>query len=160
MPTGYRKEDGHNPFEGQKRPPFSVEHRRKMSDAKKGKRSPKKGLPGKSHSLETRKKMSAMRQKDKHWNWMGGISPLNNAIRACFKYRQWRSDVFSRDGFRCVTCGGGEHFLEADHIKPFSLILKENNIMTLENAITCEELWNINNGQTLCKKHHAKKTYH
>lgn len=35
-------------------------------------------------------------------------------------------------------------------------IIRENNIMTLTDAVKCEELWNINNGITLCKECHKK----
>lgn len=33
-------------------------------------------------------------------------------------------------------------------------IQEENNIKTLEDAENCEELWNINNGRTLCRNCH------
>lgn len=95
------------------------------------------------------------------WNWKGGITPLVMKIRNCFKYRQWRSDVFTRDNFICILCGkrGGE--LNADHYpKSFSGIMKEYNIKTFEEALNCEELWNINNGRTLCIFCHRKtETY-
>jgi hypothetical protein len=92
-------------------------------------------------------------------NWKGGITPLIQKIRFCFEYRQWRSDIFTRDNFTCQECEynkGGN--LEAHHIKPFSKIIEKYNIKTLEEAKVCEELWDINNGITLCKKCH-KKTY-
>lgn len=98
---------------------------------------------------------------EKHWNWKDGISGFNYRIRSMFKMRQWRSDVFERDNYTCQECGkrngfGKTIFLEAHHIKEFYLILKENNIQTIEQADTCEELWNINNGITLCKNCHQK----
>ena len=82
------------------------------------------------------------------------ITPLNKQLRECFQYRQWRSDVFTKNDFTCQICGirGGK--IVADHIKPFSLILAENNIKTFEEGLECEELWNINNGRTLCEKCH------
>ena len=87
-------------------------------------------------------------------SWKGGITPVNIQIRHCFKYRQWRSDVFTRDNFTCQNCLSKGVYLHAHHIKAFSLIIKENNIKSLEQALNCEELWNINNGMTLCRECH------
>jgi len=86
--------------------------------------------------------------------WRGGVAKLNDRIRKSSTYRQWRSDVFTMHDFTCQACGirGGE--LNAHHIKAFWKILRENNITSLEDAIKCSELWNINNGQTLCVKCH------
>ncbi|MHA1483149.1 MAG: HNH endonuclease [Candidatus Heimdallarchaeaceae archaeon] len=115
-----------------------------------------KWMKGKKLPLKTRKKMSEAHRGEKAYQWKGGISLLSRFIRHCFKYRQWRSDVFTRDDFTCQECGvrGGD--LEAHHIKPFYKIIKENNIKTLQGALDCEELWNINNGRTLCLQCHRK----
>ena len=83
--------------------------------------------------------------------WKGGITPLRKVIRCCFEYRQWRSDVFTRDNFTCILCGVRGGYLEADHYpKMFSTIFYEYKISSLEGALNCEEFWNINNGRTLC----------
>lgn len=80
--------------------------------------------------------------------------PFHNAIRQLFKYRQWRSDIFTRDNFTCVLCGT-TGYVEADHYpKRFVSILKQENITTIQDAIVCEPLWDINNGRTLCKPCH------
>ena len=42
----------------------------------------------------------------------------------------------------------------AHHIKEFSKIIEEYQIKTLEQALNCDEMWNINNGQTLCWECH------
>ena len=92
-----------------------------------------------------------------NFNWKNGITPLYNQIRNCFEYRQWRSDVFTRDKFTCQKCGdaiGGN--LIAHHIVAFADILKRHKIITFEEAIKCEELWNINNGITYCKDCHIE----
>lgn len=34
--------------------------------------------------------------------------------------------------------------------------IEENKIKTFDMAMECEELWNINNGQTLCRPCHTK----
>lgn len=91
---------------------------------------------------------------ENHPNWKGGLTSLKTQIRNNFKYRQWRSDVFTRDNFTCQYCGKRGIYLEAHHLIEFSNIILKNNITTLEQALNCEELWNINNGQTLCRKCH------
>ena len=94
-----------------------------------------------------------------HPCWKGGISSLRQQIYNHFKYRQWRSDIFIRDNYTCQWCGrrskkGNRIEIEAHHIKSFFVILEEYQIKTLEQALDCEELWNINNGLTLCEKCH------
>ncbi len=93
---------------------------------------------------------------EKNYGWKGGITPLMIKIRHCFEYRQWRSDIFTRDNFTCQKCGRKGGVLNAHHLKSFALIIKENKVKTFEKALNCEELWNINNGQTLCIKCHKK----
>lgn len=36
------------------------------------------------------------------------------------------------------------------------IMMGKYNIKSYEQALNCEELWNINNGRTLCKKCHKK----
>lgn len=118
---------------------------------------------GKERSKEDIAKMKIGRKNipngNQHWNWRNGITPIRESVRKIFEYRQWVSDVFTKDDYTCQKCfvRGGD--LEADHHpKMFSQILDENKINTLKEARECLELWNINNGRTLCKSCH-KKTY-
>lgn len=114
---------------------------------------------GKCYTQEERNKISEiMREKNftgkNNHNWKGGITPLVLQIRHSYKYRQWRSDVFTRDDFICQECGRRGGHLHAHHIKSLSLIMELNDITTFEQAFECSELWDINNGITLCNKHH------
>ena len=52
---------------GKKRPPFSEEHKRHISEALMGEKSP---------------------------HWRGGITPHHKAIRISRRYRSWRKAVF------------------------------------------------------------------
>ena len=92
-----------------------------------------------------------IRRGNQSWNWKGGITPLTRLIRGCFKYRQWLSDIFTRDNFTCQICNQRGGKLSVDHYpKLFSEIFKNNKINTLEEALECQEFWDINNGRTLC----------
>lgn len=83
-------------------------------------------------------------------------APFYKLIRRTYKYRQWRSDIFTRDNFTCQGCGLKGVYLEAHHIKRFIDIIEEYKIETLEEAFNCEELWNMNNGITLCNECHRQ----
>jgi 5-methylcytosine-specific restriction endonuclease McrA len=166
--------------------PKSEEHKMKLSLANLGKKSPLKGVPyregrihprgmagktlskesrekisqknkGKNVSLETRRKLSENNKGEKCRFWKGGVYKFRDHLRDNFEYRQWRSDVFTRDDFTCQKCfvRGGQ--LHAHHIKHFSKIIEDNNIQSLEEAKVCQELWNINNGITLCETCHKQE---
>lgn len=89
-------------------------------------------------------------------SWKGGITPIVRKIRNSKQYSIWRNNVFLRDHYCCKECHkyGGQ--LNAHHIKSFSAILEKNNIKTLEQAFSCIELWDINNGDTLCEGCHKR----
>lgn len=173
---------------GKKMPPLSEETRRKIGLAGLGrhhteeaKKKIRAGHIGKIVSEKTRKRISisktgipsGSRGKKRpkttgknNWHWRGGITPLNQKIRTSLEYKIWRGAVFKRDNFTCVWCGfksSGGNFMpiNADHYpKRFSDICRENNIKSLEEALNCEELWDINNGRTLCINCHKKtETY-
>ena len=176
---------GHIPWNKGKIGFYSKEYKEKLSKAHKGKKlsnEHKKKISknnclywlGKKRYKETKEKISkaltgkklpevikrkigkANKGKKSHF-WKGGITPLRTLVRSCFKYRQWRSDIFTKDNFTCVLCRKRGGWLEVDHYpKRFSKILDEYQIKSLEEAINCEELWNINNGRTLCLKCHNK----
>jgi 5-methylcytosine-specific restriction endonuclease McrA len=62
------------------------------------------------------------------------------------EYKEWRRQVFERDGFACVKCGEKGKRIQADHIKPYALFP--------------ESRYDVENGRTLCKKCHKEtETY-
>lgn len=120
--------------------------------------------PSGEHLEKIKKNLSAYsknnpRYGEENGNWKGGKTKLVELIRKHDKYKAWRLDVFERDRFACILCQNKED-IQADHIKPFSVILLENSICSLENAIKCKELWNRDNGRTLCKICHHKQPTH
>jgi len=94
---------------------------------------------------------------EKNHNWKGGITSLNQKIRHCIKYKNWFRTVFKRDNWTCRICDKRGGDLEADHYpKKFHKIISDNNIKSYQDAILCDEMWDINNGRTLCLKCHNK----
>jgi predicted HNH restriction endonuclease len=155
-----------------KRPPFSLEWRQHLSDAKKnfipwnkGKKLHysvwNKGKVG-IYSEEYKRKLSESHSGSKHYGWKGGNENLTKRIRFSGKYKKWRADVFRRDGWSCQTCGlrGHGRDIEAHHIIPMKELLVKVQIKGLSIddkyilAMAINELFDINNGVTLCKKCH------
>lgn len=97
--------------------------------------------------------------KEKCYNWKGGVTDLRYAIRNSRNYRLWRKECFEREDYTCEICNNRGGYLEVHHIKPFALILEENKIQSLEEAKTCNELWDTENGQVLCKECHKLITF-
>lgn len=89
-----------------------------------------------------------------HW-YKGGVTPLNFAVRSSIEYQRWRKSILERDGFRCQLCDsesktGSFKLMHVDHIVPLSFLLKENGIKSIEEAKTCEKLFDLKNGRVLC----------
>lgn len=149
-----------NTRRGVKRPPRSEEWKRKIGDAHRGRKASletkekmRLAQTGRVQSEESRRKLSASKmgkpqpwnRGEKNFNWKGGITPVNLAIRGSLEYKLWRESVFKRDNYTCVWCGSKKSgTFNADHIKPFAYYPKLR--------------FSIDNGRTLCVDCH-KKTY-
>ena len=130
----------------------TAEAKAKMSEVRKGKTSPKKGIPRSDKDKDAiSKAVRAVKHKFSGPNcphWKGGITPLNKALRKGTEYADWRTAVFTRDKFTCQRCrdnrGGNLH---AHHIKSFS----DHPDLRFD----------VSNGETLChdchEKHHGWK---
>lgn len=101
---------------------------------------------------------------EKNKKWKGGITPLMNQIRGLREYRKWIIDIFHRDNYTCKLCGarngnGKKIILNADHFPvAFSTIIKEEQINTVEKALSSQKLWDTSNGRTLCVQCHKQET--
>lgn len=95
-------------------------------------------------------------------SWKGGVTKLQESIKNLSEYKTWRGSVFERDNYTCFLCKK-QGKLQAHHIKFLSHILKENNIDSVDKALACKPIWDINNGVTLCcnchKNVHKCKEY-
>jgi predicted DNA-binding protein YlxM (UPF0122 family)/5-methylcytosine-specific restriction endonuclease McrA len=141
---------------------------RTKSENKKGNKNPSYGKTmersprwRQKHSKDTLEKIRKnVPRSERHKRWKRPeerIETINGQIRNCSKMKQWRMSVFSRDKFTCTKCGRTRKdgvILNADHIVPFHKIKKKYNIFSLEQAIQCIELWDTDNGRTLCVECH------
>lgn len=88
--------------------------------------------------------------------WSTSISPLKKQVRDMNKYRIWRRLVFERDEYTCQDCGKRGVYLHAHHIISFETIVRRFDIKTHDEAAECSQLWDIDNGKTLCVHCHTK----
>ena len=84
------------------------------------------------------------------------VCTFKSLLRRCSRYNMWREYILKRDDFTCQTCGVHGGKLCVDHIEPFITIIARNNVTSYEEAITCKELWEVDNGRTLCLTCHYK----
>ena len=124
-----------------------------VPSSEEAKKNQSLALKNKPKTMEHRKNMSG----ERNHNWKGGISNLDKAIRELPEMYIWKYNVMKRDDFRdCFTGIRGNHNLEVHHIKPLAIIIQEYNIKTIEDALNCKELWDIDNGVTMFKESHIE----
>lgn len=118
------------------------------------------GLPncidcGKPLSVRGYQRCNSCHQKGElNWNWKGGVGYLFNNLRGIKKYKEWRTACFIRDEYTCQNCGENCCELNVHHIKTVARIIKDNNLQDMQDVYSCTELWNIDNGITLCTECH------
>ena len=110
---------------------LSVQTKRKISESHKGLKKPWAAETGRAAGFKNR--------GSKHWNWKGGKSRAYKTGYWSVEYKNWRREVFIRDSFKCTRCGYSS-YVEAHHLKPFSLNL--------------DLRYDVSNGTTLCRKCH------
>lgn len=96
---------------------------------------------------------------NRSYAWRGGITDKNLLIRSGFYYKKWRLNVFIRDSYTCRHCGQVGGKLHAHHIKRFSVILNDIRqkfpLLSVDSvAENYKDLWDVQNGETLCEKCH------
>lgn len=130
-------------------------------------------LEGNTHSVETKRKMSVARRRwckdhservkaagqktrgPNHYNWKGGSTRLNTSIRRMTEHRAWMEGVRARDG-KCVRCGSVEN-LESHHLVELAVLLVEHGVKNRNDARNTPELWDLDNGITLCQECHYRE---
>jgi len=90
-----------------------------------------------------------------HFKGNEAVCLLKKRIRGIAEHKEWHKDILRRDNWTCQCCGDKRN-IEVHHLKSFFDIYKEFNLKTIEDARNCEILWDITNGQTLCRRCHRK----
>jgi hypothetical protein len=129
---------------GDKNPAKRPEVRLKISLAKKGKMSEEQKL----RAGKVFKDYNLTHKRDKHYNWKLDRSTLKENIgneeRRSSKYSEWRKRVYERDSFKCkINSQDCKGRIEVHHILSFTKYP--------------ELKYEINNGISLCHKHHPRK---
>ena len=130
-------------------------------------------LEGSTRSEETKRKMSMSMSRwcaenpervrargrktrgPSHYKWNGGSTRLNTSIRGMREHRRWMDATKERDG-RCMRCAGVEN-LESHHIIGLAVLISMYGIKNREQARNTPELWDLNNGITLCRMCHYRE---
>jgi hypothetical protein len=155
-PADTRKKIG-EANKGKKR---TIEARKKQSESHRGHEVSEETRRKISLANKGRRRTEAFRESQRginHHSWKGGTANLNQKIRTCPNYVEWRREVYEKDSYQCQSCGdmsGGN--LVAHHQIELALILLSHNIRTLEHAEACEDLWYVKNGVTLCEDCHKR----
>lgn len=176
---------GHTYCVGEKHPMFGKHHteetKKKMSKAHQGKtltEAHKKAISGhipwnkgltketdERVKINTEKTMITMRKNNlyglkkgmkdpkgaeakrgnKNPNWQGGKTPYNRKYHGTERWRTWREKVYKRDNYTCQDCKQRGGKLHPHHIIPISKDPSPKNV------------FNIDNGQTLCVGCHREK---
>lgn len=92
--------------------------------------------------------------------WKDNATLRARDIRRSSENLKWKKEVVERDNHTCIICGSDKSVV-AHHLKPFMYIVNKYNLKNREDAKNNPELYNINNGVTLCKDCHNNfhKTY-
>jgi 5-methylcytosine-specific restriction endonuclease McrA len=132
MPTGIYD------HKNTKTPIYTVERNLKVAKSHLGKKQTSEQIRKRSISHI----LGGKNRGSNHYNWKGGVTPINNRIRKSKEFKLWREAVFKRDNYTCIWCGVRGGVLHPDHIKPFCLYP--------------ELRFAIDNGRTLCIDCHKK----
>jgi hypothetical protein len=89
-------------------------------------------------------------------HWKGGIAPFSMVLRGIKEYQEWMQLVLLRDNYTCTECGSKEN-IQVHHKETWGKMIMELKIESVEQARITPELWNTDNGASLCIQCHAEK---
>lgn len=111
---------------------------------------------GKAKSEMTKAKISAANSGDKCYNWKGGITPVYRHIRGHSKYKEWCHALLEKHDYTDTFTHKKGGRLSCHHIIPVNMLIRMYNIQTIEEAVQCSLIWDLNNGIVLLKSAHDR----
>jgi len=99
-----------------------------------------KRMKDKKHSIKTKINMSLNRRGKNNGNWKGGLTLSIRLFRKSRLYQKWRRTILKRNNNLCQIIGCMEKSNIVHHILPVKFFP--------------ELRLSLNNGITICKKHH------
>lgn len=84
---------------------------------------------------------------------------INTSLRQRKKYKDWVQKIRERDKNICKECKlwGTNEAIPIHHIVSVSVILEKNLVLNTKQAMDCEDLWDLSNGESLCEECHRNK---
>lgn len=127
---------------GKKFSPHSEETKEKIRAASI--RNGNRPVHDKPHSEETKEKISKAKMGSIPWNKTNDVDQKlwKKRLKGTTAWREWRISIFKRDKYTCQECFVTGGYLEPHHIIP----VRSDR----------ENLFNTNNGITLCRPCHQK----
>ncbi|MCR4334753.1 MAG: hypothetical protein NUV47_03455 [Patescibacteria group bacterium] len=101
-----------------------------------------------------RQKIQEQRQRIKDGEHQKYLD-LRKQIEKMPIYQRWKQEIMNKCGSKCQMCGSSNN-LQVHHLDSFYSIIKQYNITSIEKAFECKQLWNVDNGEILCKNCHDK----
>lgn len=123
-----------------------------------------KGTPppnkGKRYHLKHIKKYPSLCGSNNHF-WRGGTNTFKHKLMHIAEYELWKRSIYERDNYTCQHCNRSKKQyddikLHTHHIISLKSIINDYQLQDIEGALSCNILWDISNGITLCIECHSK----
>lgn len=135
---------------GDRNPTKRLDVRQKMSESQKGKCGVLNSFYGKTHSKETKDRISQSRKGlavgEANGNYIHGMTKEYRKYTQSMEHKEWRKSLFERDNYTCKLCGKKGGKIHPHHI------FKKTEYKQFRS-----QLWN---GITLCADCHKKTIGH
>jgi 5-methylcytosine-specific restriction endonuclease McrA len=104
------------------------------------------------HTKERTDKIQSARKI--YYDTIGRSSKIRDLIEGTIQYKNWHKLILFRDKFRCIQCGSKIN-IQVHHKIPLDHFIRVGNF-DIAWILSFSNLFDINNGETLCKKCHSK----